>query len=324
MKKKLTTPKKILLTILVLLIIVTSSSIFAFNHFSSKVERIEIDRSAVTETGKEPAKEDEDIISIALLGTDFSKNEKYGNLYGASDSTMILGIDTKNNKLKLLSLMRDLYLDLPDGTGNKQNLNYTMAYGGPELILKTINYNFNLTVDKFINVSLNTLPTIIDKLDGIELNIKSNELNYINSYIDNIDKNNGTSTKKVTTAGLQTLNGTQATAYCRVRYTEGGDFKRTERQREVLTTLFEKFKTASITDLATMMNDILPLVSTNLTNTEITSIISKVLSMGVPTIEQSRFPLDGKSEMISTDMLHLTTDIDEATKDIHNFLYSLN
>lgn len=324
MKKKLTTPKKILLTILVLLIIVTSSSIFAFNHFSSKVERIEIDRSAVTETGKEPAKEDEDIISIALLGTDFSKNEKYGNLYGASDSTMILGIDTKNNKLKLLSLMRDLYLDLPDGTGNKQNLNYTMAYGGPELILKTINYNFNLTVDKFINVSLNTLPTIIDKLDGIELNIKSNELNYINSYIDNIDKNNGTSTKKVTTAGLQTLNGTQATAYCRVRYTEGGDFKRTERQREVLTTLFEKFKTASITDLATMMNDILPLVSTNLTNTEITSIISKVLSMGTPTIEQSRFPLDGKSEMISTDMLHLTTDIDEATKDIHNFLYSLN
>lgn len=324
MKKKLTTPKKILLTILVLLIIITSSSIFAFNHFSSKVERIEIDRSAVTETGKEPAKEDEDIISIALFGTDFSKNEKYGNLYGASDSTMVLGIDTKNNKLKLLSLMRDLYLDLPDGTGNKQNLNYTMAYGGPELILKTINYNFNLTVDKFINVSLNTLPTIIDKLDGIELNIKSNELNYINYYIDNIDKENGTSTKKVTTAGLQTLNGTQATAYCRVRYTEGGDFKRTERQREVLTTLFEKFKTASITDLATMMNDILPLVSTNLTNTEITSIISKVLSMGTPTIEQSRFPLDGKSEMISTDMLHLTTDIDEATKDIHNFLYSLN
>lgn len=324
MKKKLTTPKKILLTILVLLIILTSSSIFAFNHFSSKVERIEIDRSAVTETGKEPAKEDEDIISIALLGTDFSKNEKYGNLYGASDSTMVLGIDTKNNKLKLLSLMRDLYLDLPDGTGNKQNLNYTMAYGGPELILKTINYNFNLTVDKFINVSLNTLPTIIDKLDGIELNIKSNELNYINYYIDNIDKENGTSTKKVTTAGLQTLNGTQATAYCRVRYTEGGDFKRTERQREVLTTLFEKFKTASITDLATMMNDILPLVSTNLTNTEITSIISKVLSMGAPTIEQSRFPLDGKSEMISTDMLHLTTDIDETTKDIHNFLYSLN
>ncbi len=324
MKRKLSTTKKVLISILLIFVLIISLFIFAFNHFSSKVERVEIDRNAVTETGKEPAKEDEDVISIALFGTDFTENEKYGNLYGASDATMILGIDTKNNRLKLFSLMRDLYLDLPDGSGNKQNLNYTMAYGGPELILKTINYNFNLTVDKFIHVSLRTLPTIIDKLGGIELNITSDELNYINSYITNIDNENGTNTEKITTAGLQTLNGTQAAAYCRIRYTEGRDFKRTERQREVLTALFEKFKTASITDLATMMNDILPLVSTNLTNTEIMSIASKVLSMGVPTIEQSRFPLDGKSEMIATDMLHLTTDIEETTKDIHKFLYSLD
>ena len=323
MKRKLSTTKKVLISILLIFVLIISLFIFAFNHFSSKVERVEIDRSAVTETGKEPAKEDEDVISIALFGTDFTENEKYGNLYGASDATMILGIDTKNNRLKLFSLMRDLYLDLPDGSGNKQNLNYTMAYGGPELILKTINYNFNLTVDKFIHVSLHTLPTIIDKLGGIELNITNDELKYINDYINNIDNENGTNTEKVTTAGFQTLNGTQAAAYCRIRYTEGRDFKRTERQRDVLTALFEKFKTASLTDLATMINDILPLVSTNLTNTEIMSITSNVLSMGVPAIEQSRFPLDGKSEMISTDMLHLTVDIEETTQDIHNFLYSL-
>ena len=277
----------------------------------------------VTETGKEPAKEDEDVITIALFGTDFTQNEKYGNLYGASDATMILGIDTKNNRFKLFSLMRDLYLDLPDGSGKKQNLNYTMAYGGPELILKTINSNFNLTVDKFIYVSLHTLPTIIDKLGGVELNITSEELNYINNYITSIDKENGTITKKLTNTGLQTLNGTQASAYCRIRYTEGRDFKRTERQRDVLSALFQKFKTASISDLTIMMNEILPLVSTNLTNTEIISIVSKVLGMGVPQIEQSRFPLDGKSEMIATDMLHLTIDIDETTSDIHKFLYSL-
>ena len=88
--------------------------------------------SVVTETGKEPAKEDQDVVTIALLGTDFSQNERSGNLYGASDCTMILGIDKKNNKLKLFSLMRDMYLDLPDGSG-KQNLNsHRMAYGGPQ------------------------------------------------------------------------------------------------------------------------------------------------------------------------------------------------
>ena len=288
----------------------------------SKIGRVEIDRSVVTETGKEPAKEDKDLITIALLGADFSQNEKYGNFYGASDSTMILGIDKKNNRIKLFSLMRDLYLDLPDG--GKSNLNYTMATKGPELILKTINYNFNLTVDKFIYVSLHTLPQIIDKLGGVELNITEDELKYINGYITNIDSENGTSTSPITSSGLQTLNGTQASAYCRIRYTEGRDFKRTERQRDVLTALFSKFKTASIVDLTSMMNDILPLVTTNLTNSEILSIATEVLSMGVPDIEQSRFPLDGKSEMILTDMYHMVVDIESTTNDIHKFLYSLD
>lgn len=322
MKKKLSIAKKILLVMLILITTIVAASAFALNHYMSKIERVEIDRNVVTQTGKEPAKEDEDVITIALLGTDFSQNDEYGNLYGASDSTMILGVDKKNNRLKLFSLMRDIYLDLPDGSG-KENLNYTMAYGGPELILKTINYNFNLTVDKFIYVSLRTLPQIIDKLGGVELNITADELNYINGYIANIDSENGTSTSPITSTGLQTLNGTQASAYCRIRYTEGRDFKRTERQRDVLAALFSKFKTASITDLTSMMNDILPLVTTNLTNTEILSIATEVLSMGVPDIEQSRFPLDGKSEMILTDMYHMVVDIESTTDDIHKFLYSL-
>ena len=124
MKKKLSTPKKVLIGILLAVVLIISLLVFMFNHFSSKVERVEIDRSAVITTGKEPAKEDEDVITIALFGTDFTENEQYGNLYGAADATMILGIDTKNNRLKLFSFMRDLYLDLPDGSGDKQNLNY--------------------------------------------------------------------------------------------------------------------------------------------------------------------------------------------------------
>ena len=236
---------------------------------------------------------------------------------------MILGIDKKNNKLKLFSLMRDMYLDLPDGSG-KQNLNYTMAYGGPELILKTINTNFNLTVDKFISVSLHTLPEIIDKLGGVEMNITNEELNYINGYIKNIDSENGTNTEKLTSAGTQTLNGTQAAAYCRIRYTAGSDYKRSERQRDVLDALFNKFKDSSLTELISIMDDILPLVTTNLTNSEIISIATTVLGMGTPNIEQSRFPLDGKSETIYTDMLHLTIDAEETTNDIHKFLYSLD
>lgn len=322
MKRKLSTTKKVLIGICLVLVLIIGSAAFTINHYASKVERVKIDRSTVTETGKEPAKEDQDLVTIALLGTDFSQNELYGNHYGAADSTMILGIDKKNNRVKLFSLMRDMYLDLPDGSG-KQNLNYTMAYGGPELILKTINTNFNLTVDKFISVSLHTLPTIIDKLGGVELTITNEELNYINSYIANIDKENGTTTDKITSAGTYNLNGTQAAAYCRIRYTEGSDYKRSERQRDVLEALFNKFKDSSIPELVSIMDDILPLVTTNLTNSEVISIASTVLGMGIPEIEQSRFPLDGKSETIYTDMLHLTIDTEETTNDIHKFLYSL-
>ena len=122
MSKKLSTTKKVIISIFLVFLLLIASLAFAINHFSSKIERVEIDRSVVTATGKEPVKEDEDVISIALFGTDFTENEQYGNLYGAADATMILGIDTKNNRLKLFSFMRDLYLDLPDGSGNKQNL----------------------------------------------------------------------------------------------------------------------------------------------------------------------------------------------------------
>ena len=87
MKKKLITPKKILIGLLLLLVIFIVSLVFTINHYMSKIERVEIDRNVVTETGKEPAKEDKDVITIALFGADFSQNEAYGNLYGASDST---------------------------------------------------------------------------------------------------------------------------------------------------------------------------------------------------------------------------------------------
>lgn len=322
MKKNISIWCKLLITLLVIVSIILSSAFLVVNYFSSKIDKVEIDRTLVTDTGKVPVKEDKDVITIALLGTDFSENEKYGNFYGASDATMILGIDTKNSRLKLFSLMRDTYLDLPDGSG-KQNLNYVMACDGPEALLKTINYNFNLTVDKFVHVSLRTLPTIIDKLGGVELNITSEELNYINGYINNIDKENGTTTQKLTSAGVQTLNGTQATAYCRVRYTSGRDYKRTERQRDVLDALFKKFKTSSIVELVPMINELLPLVSTNLSTNEMISIATKVINMGVTDLEQSRFPLDGQCKMIQTDMLHLTIDTEQTTNEIHKFLYSI-
>lgn len=317
MKKKKSKKKLILFILIPILIVILGIVAYGY-HMSSKVERVKIDREDVVNTGKETSKKYKDVTLIALLGSDFS--EYYET--SASDATMILAIDKKNNKIKLCSLMRDIYLDLPQG--GKMNLNYTILDGGPASLLKTVNYNFDLAIDKFVQVDLERLPKIIDALGGVEMEITEDELQHINAYIDNIDKNNGTNTEHITTAGRQLLNGTQASAYCRIRYTAGRDFRRTERQRDVLNALFVKFKDIDLIELPGMINEILPLVTTNLTNGEIISISKDALSMGLSNIEQGRFPSDGNIiEAGFTDMYHMNIDIEATTNELHNFLFSI-
>ena len=316
--KKISKNKRITIFIISLIIIFLISVGGYVVYVSNKVERVSVDRSDVTNTGKEIPKEANDVISIALFGSDYS--EYYD--VSSADATMLLSIDTKNNAIKLCSLMRDIYLDLP--SGGKMNLNYTILDGGPSSILKTINYNFNLNVDKFVQVDLERLPKIIDALGGVEIEITQDELTYINGYIDHIDKNNGTTTEHIYTSGKQLLNGTQASAYCRIRYTDGRDFKRTERQRDVLNALFVKFKDINITEIPKMINEILPLVTTNLTNSEIISISSKALGMGLNNIEQGRFPSDENIRSAGfTDMYHTNIEIEGTTEELHKFLCSI-
>ena len=306
--------KNILLTLFLSFLILLGGY---FYNLYSKVSRVEINREEVTNFNFEKPKEREDVILIALFGSDYS--EYYET--SSSDSTMILAIDTKNNVIKLGSLMRDIYLDLPEG--GKMNLNYTILKDGPSSILKTINYNFKLDVDKFIQVDLERLPKIIDALGGVEIDVTYDEIGYLNSYIKSIDSENGTTTEPVYNVGLQTLNGTQAAAYCRIRYTEGRDFKRTERQRDVLNSLFVKFKDINLVEVPGLISEILPLVTTNLSNGEIISYSTKALSMGLSNIEQGRFPSD--SNIITTeftDMYHMIIDIEATTEELQNFLYS--
>lgn len=322
MKKKTKLQKSLIILVSVLITVTVVGSatvVMVFKSISSKIERDVIDRNYVKDTGLTPVKEEkeDDVINILLLGTD-----KYdSNVLTASDATMILTIDTINNKIKLCSIMRDTYLEVPGQ--DPCNLNDVIIKGGPELTMKTINTNFNLQIDKFIQVNLNSLSKIIDILGGVEINVTDEEIPYINGLISSIDSNNGTNNPMVTSSGLQTLNGTQASAYSRIRSTSGRDYKRTQRQRDVLSSLYNKFTSASITQLAQLMNNILPLVSTNITDTEILSLISKVLTMQVEAIEQARFPLDGQHETVLTDMYHMIIDKDQTTNEIHKFIFSL-
>lgn len=316
--KKISKKKIILISIISIFTLIIATGGIYVGYLSSKVDRVEINREDIKDTGLEPAKEEADVINIALFGTD-----KSGTDNTASDSIMILTINHIKGELKLSSIMRDVTLEVP-GRG-EENINDVIMIGGPELSIKTLNTNFNLQIDKFVQVNLGNLPIIIDKLGGVEIDVTSEEVQFINSYISGLDNMNGTTTSKITSSGLQNLNGTQASAYCRIRYTEGRDFKRTERQRDVLSALFEKFKDISITEVPGLITEILPLVQTNLTNSEIISISTKALGVQNKTIQQARFPED--EDIITSgfedNYYRMRIDKETTTEKMHKFIYSL-
>lgn len=255
------------------------------------------------------------IRNIALFGLDSTDGET-----GRSDSIMIATVDPVHNKLKLTSIMRDSYVYI-DGYG-QDKINHAYAYGGPELSIKTINENFGLNIEDFVSVNFSSLPIIIDILGGVDIEITEEELQYINSYINDINNKDGTNSSHISYAGLQHLDGTQALAYSRIRYTAGGDYKRTERQRTVLEALFTKLTSASISSYNSLLNEVLPYVQTNLNAADILSLGTKVLSIG-NNLEQDRFPRDGYGEGAMIDgVYYLTFDIDTAKQQMRDYIFN--
>lgn len=255
------------------------------------------------------------IKNIALFGIDSTDGET-----GRSDSIMIATVDPVHNKVKLTSIMRDSYVYI-DGYG-QDKINHAYAYGGPELSIKTINENFGLNIEDFVSVNFSSLPKIIDILGGVDIEITDEELQYINDYINDINSKDGTSSPSITYSGVQHLDGTQALAYSRIRYTSGGDYKRTERQRTVLEALFTKLTSVSVGSYNSLLNEVLPYVQTNLSATDILSLGTKVLGIGNH-LEQDRFPRDGYGEGAMIDgVYYLTFDIETAKQQMRDYIFN--
>ena len=295
-------------------ILAVGGGYFYVTNILDKIENINLDESKLG-INDELSKKYGKVQNIALFGVDATDGG-----HGRSDSTMILTIDREHEKLKITSLMRDSYVTI-DGHGNDK-LNHAYAFGGPELAIKTINQNFGLNIKDFATVNFSSLPKIIDTLGGINIDIDNEELKYINKYINELNRLNKTNAPNIKTqTGIQKLNGTQALAYCRIRYTSGGDYKRTERHREVLEKLFEEIKGVAIAKYPTILNDLMPMVKTSLSTNEILNLGTNMVNMG-KSLEQDRFPKDSdaKSAMING-VYYLQFD-KEATKDkLHKWIF---
>ena len=219
-------------------------------------------------------KKKSEIKNIALFGIDAPQGEA-----GRSDSTMILTIDRLHDKLKLTSIMRDSYVDIP-GHGETK-LNHAYAYGGPELAMKTLNENFKLNIQDFMAVNFTSMPEIIDKLGGVEINITNEEIPHIPG---------------VTHSGLQVLNGSEALAYSRIRHAAGGDYQRTERQRVVLEAIFNKMRNTPKSEYPSLINTFLPYIKTNMSSADMIGLATDAMPLMKDKLETARFPLNGYCE----------------------------
>lgn len=316
-EEKKNSRKKVIITILVLLLLLIAfGGTYAF-RLLGKVNKVDIDKNNLEVNTELDSK---DITNIALYGintTDGMNTTEGEN--GRSDTIMILTIDAKHNKLKLSSMMKDVYVDV--NNHGKTKLTNAYAYGGPELAINTLNSNFALNIDKFIAVNFNGLPKIIDQLGGVSVNITNDDLKYINKYIDGLNESNKTNSPHITQAGIQTIDGTQATAYATIIH-DGGDHNRTSRQRDVMDSLFNKLTNISITEMPGLLNELLPLAYTNISSTDLLSIGSDILGMKVSTMEEEIFPNDKNSHAEVIDGVdYLVIDKDAVIEEMHKFIF---
>lgn len=303
-----------------LLLIVIASAILLWNNVfypsGSSKYNTSLNENAVFPEDSLEEQEDK-VTNIALFGIDTGR-EKYETVH--SDAIMVLSIDKVYKKIKLTSFMRDTYVDI-EGYG-KNKLNAAYALGGPELAVKTINQNFGLDITDYAIVDFVGLSNIVDAMGGVEVEVKEKEIQEINKYmkeVAEIKKEKATPVKK---AGLQLLNGNQATAYARIRKVGEGDFDRTERQKNVLSALFQKLKNQGVTKYPGIVATLLPHVKTSLSAGEIAAAGIDVLTQKIENIDWYRFPLYGycKGEIIHG-VWYLTTDLSLTREHIHQFIY---
>lgn len=254
-----------------LVIFIVAVPMVAFGYFYFKLNSI-YDSSAAKDVKEKVEKADDKdgITNILLAGVDGNNLDK-GN---RSDSMMVLTIDEKNNDIRITSLARDTYVQIP-GYG-EEKLTHAYAYGGPALLLQTIDKNFGLKIDKYAVVSFSSFEKIIDALGGVEIDVLPKEVSYIPG---------------VNSDGKQTLNGAEALAYSRIRYADDA-YQRDNRQRTVMQAAYNKIS-SNPGDLMEIGNTILGYTKTNIPPMEIFKLANKVIKMNFTEFPQLEFPLDG-------------------------------
>lgn len=247
----------------------------------------------------------ENVVNILLIGQD--AREGWGR--SRSDTMILVTVNKESKTITLTSFLRDLYVKIPGYEDNK--LNATYVFGGMELLNETLELNFGVQVDGNVEVDFSHFADVIDLLGGVDIELRDDEAAYINSNL----ALEGISSSL--TGGMHTLNGDQALWYSRIRYLDAdADFSRTNRQRKVINSLIEKFRNTKLTTLLGLLDDLLPMITTDLSNAEIIDYATDLFPiLADATIVSQRVPADGAYTLNSIrGMSCIVADMDAARK----------
>lgn len=262
---------------------------------------------------------DNDIYNILLVGVD--RRDKTWN--GNSDSMILVSINKKDNRVTMVSLMRDTYVDIPDVGYDKLNAAY--AWGAGPLLCETITNTYKVQVDRYAAVDFFDLIDIIDIIGGVDMEITASEAEVMNGYIldmCNLMNVDGYAHQVPVGGGYIHCDGVQAVAYARNRYVGNSDYQRTERQRYLIQQLMGEVKGMSVAQMTDKMQSILGHVTMNIPESEIWSMIPELPEMLEYKFETDRIPYDNMYDVIDVKGQGMLVPDWEPTIDkLHDFIY---
>ena len=218
------------------------------------------------------------IVNILLIGQDRREGEDRAR----SDSMILCTFNKDTKKITMTSFLRDLYVEIPGYSSNRINAAY--AAGGMTLLNKTLKENFGVHIDGNVEVDFSQFSQIVDLLGGVQIELQQDEANVVNEE-----------TGSTLEPGLQTLNGAQALAYSRIRKLDAdGDFSRTNRQRTVMRAMVDAYKGVKLTNVLSLVKQVLPMISTDMSNGRILTLALELFPLlSDAEIVSQRIPADG-------------------------------
>lgn len=322
-KKKMSGKKKAVIVIFEILILMVILTVLFVMQKISKIDSgnkiVKGEGEGQVQTNELPQEAQEvqtGYKTIAFFGLD---NRESNHLdQGNSDVIIVASIDQATKDIKMASIYRDTYLNLTGGDGyNKCNAAY--AYGGPSQAVSMLNVNFDLDIDEYVTFDFNAVTDAVDMLGGVEIEVTDEEVSLINGYIEEVADITGKDPDYMYEGGVYNLSGVQATAYARIRYTTGDDYKRTERQRLVVQKMMEKAQSSDLLTINSLVDAIFPEVKTSLTSAEILLLAKDAFSYRMA--DNAGFPQDKWAGMVGGKSVVVACDLAGNVKLLHQFLF---